>query len=448
MRDDDRRRRASNRAPGAHADDAAGGELAASRRTLPATTCASVPGASVPASPSRMSSESARRASVTRATSPASRHVYDGRDRRRFFSLLLTSRSTSSLNADPVDAPPCQRRRSAQSEPLLGNRGRKHVTRERVLCRSRDHGSVMRGTVLTYDAESESYGVRGDFDVAPRNVPAEDVAPIPAPDQGIQSDTPDFGMFPAPAPLNLGGHRGRDAAAAILGVEALPQPRSAQGGGQSPAQLVSETPPAMASRLKSPARRTGDTEVVEVSDDSGDDGDGENGDLRRGDVFDEYGDDFNEYGDDFDEYGDEFNEYGDEFNEYGDEFNEYGDDFDEDGDDFNEDGDDFDEDIIGTDSEGESDEEPNGDAPVVDLTGDSDDSLSDSDSLSDLDGDVHVAGGGPNDDMDAFSSCSEVDIVDEVHVDPDEHENPPPGQHGGGGRSVSNAYDFPAGATV
>ena len=60
----------------------------------------------------------------------------------------------------------------------------------------------------------------------------------------------------------------------------------------------------------------------------------------------------------------------------------------------------------------------------------------------------HVAGGGPNDDMDAFSSCSEVDIVDEVHVDPDEHENPPPGQHGGGGRSVSNAYDFPAGATV
>ena len=91
----------------------------------------------------------------------------------------------------------------------------------------------------------------------------------------------------------------------------------------------------MASRPKSPARRTGDTEVLEVSDDSGDDGDAEN--LRRGDVSDE------------------------------------------DGDDFDGDGDDFDEGIISTDSEGESDEEPNGDAPVVDLTGDSDDSLSDSD---------------------------------------------------------------------
>ena len=187
-------------------------------------------------------------------------------------------------------------------------------------------------------------------------------------------------MFTAPAPPNLGEHRGQDAAAAILGGEASPHPRDAQGGDQSPAQLVRETPPAMASRPKSPAGRTGDTEVLEVSDDSGDDGDGEN--LRRGDVFDE-------------------------------------------------DSDDFDEGIIGADSEGESDEEPNGDAPVVDLTGDSDDSLSNSDSLRDVDG---VAGGGPNDDMDAFSSGSEVEIVDEVHVVPDEHENPPPAQHGGGGR--------------
>ena len=184
----------------------------------------------------------------------------------------------------------------------------------------------MRGTVLEYERESDSYRIRGDLDGALRDVHAENVAPIPASAPGIQSDTPDFGMFSAPAPLNLSGHRGHDGAAAILLPDALPHLRGAQGCRQSPAQLVSETPPAMASRPKSSARRTGDTEVVEVSDDSGDDGDGENGDLRRGDVFDE-------------------------------------------------DGDDFDEDIFGTDSEGESDEEPNGDAPAVDLTGDSDESL-------------------------------------------------------------------------
>ena len=149
----------------------------------------------------------------------------------------------------------------------------------------------MRGTVLEYERESDSYRIRGDLDGALRDVHAENVAPIPASAPGIQSDTPDFGMFSAPAPLNLSGHRGHDGAAAILLPDALPHLRGAQGCRQSPAQLVSETPPAMASRPKSSARRTGDTEVVEVSDDSGDDGDGENGDLRRGDVFDEDGDD-------------------------------------------------------------------------------------------------------------------------------------------------------------
>ena len=69
--------------------------------------------------------------------------------------------------------------------------GRKHVTRERILCRSRDHCSVMRGTVLEYDRESESYRIRGDLDGALRDVHAEDVAPIPASDPGVQSDTPD-----------------------------------------------------------------------------------------------------------------------------------------------------------------------------------------------------------------------------------------------------------------
>ena len=58
----------------------------------------------------------------------------------------------------------------------------------------------MRGTVLEYDHASESYRIRGDFDGAPRDVPAEDVAPI-ASDPDVQSVTPDFGMFTAPAPL-------------------------------------------------------------------------------------------------------------------------------------------------------------------------------------------------------------------------------------------------------
>ncbi|ACO68209.1 predicted protein [Micromonas commoda] len=378
MRDDNHRRRASKRNGGADADYASPGELRG---------IASHPARYDVRIGSRRARAGVAISNVVGVRAARQRHPRDlpcPWPRQRwarppsFFLLLLTIRRTSSLNADPVGAPPSQRRRSAPSELLWGNRGRKHVKQERVLCRLRDH-VVMRGTVLGYDHGSESYGIRGDLDGVFRDVHAMDVAPIHPPDQGIQSDTPDFGMFTAPAPLNPGGHRGRDAAAAILGAMASPHPRGAQGDGQSPAQLVRETPPAMASRPKSPARRTSDTEVVEVSDDSGDDGDGENGDLRRGDVFDE-------------------------------------------------DGDDFDEGIIGTESEGESDEEPNGDAPVVDPTGDSDDSLSDSD------GDVQVAGGGPNDDMDAFSSGLEVEIVDEVHVVPDEHENPPPGQHGGGGR--------------
>jgi len=98
-----------------------------------------------------------------------------------------------------------------------------------------------------------------------------------------------------------------------------------------------------------------------------------------------------------------------------------------------EDGDDFHVGIIGTDSESESDDKPNGVAPLVDLAEDSD-SRSDTDSLIDL-------GDG---DHDAFSSGSEAENVAEVHVIPDADENLAPYGITAGSIAVVSAAVNPA----
>ena len=201
----------------------------------------------------------------------------------------------------------------------------------------------MRATVDSYEQATDSYFVAVDGSGGRlREVLADQLAPIAASDPVVPSDLPELGVFTAPAPRDRGGARNA-AAAILLGAGSPPPLRGAQGDGQSRAQGVSETPPATAWRPKSSAQRTDDTGTVEDSGDDGDDGDGEDaGDADDGAL-----------------HG---------------------------GDDVDEDGDDVDEDVIGTDTEGESDEEPNVEGPVVDLTADSDSlSLTDSDALSDSD---------------------------------------------------------------